>query len=77
MEGKEKLYIPTTSSIDGSLRFPIRVRAREPGADLEVRIMLFLGLDPHWTNRSREKPHSRSGTLASTACSEGGGDVQV
>ena len=34
-------------------------------------MILFLGLDAHWTNRSREKPHSRSGTLASTAYSEG------
>ena len=59
----------------------MRVLARHPGAGREVRMMLFFGFDAHWTNRSREKPHSRSGTLASTAWEgerrgerEGGGE---
>lgn len=57
----------TSSSTEGSLRFPTRVRARQPGAGRDVRMILFLGLDAHCTNRSRENPHSRSDTLANTA----------
>ena len=46
---------------------------RQPGDVREVRMMLFLGFEAHWTNRSREYPHSRSDILASTACQQGGG----
>ena len=46
--------------------------ARQFGAGREVSTILFLELVAHWTNRSREKPHSRSGTLANTACRKKG-----
>ena len=50
------------------LRLSMRSLARHPEAGRLVRMMLFRGLDAHWTNRSREKPHSKSGTLTKTAC---------
>ena len=59
--------VHTSSSTEGSLRFPTRVRVRQPGDEREVRMMLFLGFVAHWINRSRENPHSRSVTLANTA----------
>ena len=46
----------------------MRTRARHPGTGRDVRMMLLRWLAAQRTNRSREKPHSRSGTLASTAC---------
>ena len=58
----------TSSSIEGSFKLPTSVRVRQPEDVLDVRMMLFLGFDAHWTNRSREYPHSRSGILANTAC---------
>ena len=45
---------PTSKSTEDSLRFVKRVRVREPGAEREVRMMLFLGLEAHCTKRSRE-----------------------
>ena len=59
----------TTRSTDAifPLRLSMRTRARQPGTGLEVRMMLLRGFGAQWTNRSRENPHSRSGTLASTA----------
>ena len=46
----------------------MRLLARQPGAGRLVRMMLLRGFEAHWMKRSREKPHSRSGTLARTAC---------
>lgn len=51
------------------LGLSMRCLAKHPGEERLVRITLFLGWAVHWTNRSRENPHSRSGTLTSTACS--------
>ena len=41
--------------------------ARQPVAGLLVRMILFRVFEAHWTNKSRENPHSKSGTLTNTA----------
>ena len=44
--------------------------ASVPGDDLTVSMMLFFGFPHHATNKSREKPHCKSGTLQSTTWKE-------
>ena len=58
-------YLTSTSRVPmfGS---SISCRAKVPGDVRLVKTMEFLGLLHHWMKRSRENPHSRSGTLAST-----------
>jgi hypothetical protein len=42
-----------------------------PGWQRFVKMMLFFGLEPHMTRRSRENPDSMSDMLASTTFGEG------
>ena len=64
---KESLTSSVTVFCSG---LSIKFRLRVPGAVRLVRIIQFLGLPHHCTNSSREKPHSISGTLASTTWME-------
>ena len=58
----------TSSSMVVCDELSIKERVGVPGDVLYVKTTVFLGLLDHSVNRSRENPHVRSATLASTTC---------